>query len=265
MVVVTTSKRSHLAVWWPVLLGLAVLYISTYYSLVSNSWASSDTTQSPIVLAMILTAGLAMGMKPAIRVADNGPKVDLERMIPKEFGDWKLDPTAIPLLVNPNVEMNLEKFYYQTLSRTYINSRGERVMLSIAMGVTQTCALQVYKPEVCYVAQGFQIGMMTKAKVDTAIGAIPVMRIVATRGSRIEPITYLIKVGDFNTQGWFEQNLARLRYRLSGEVPDGVLVRVSSISASEQAAYRIQKLFLSAMLQALSKEDRNKLVGRLEL
>lgn len=216
-----------------------------------------------IGLTLFVAAVGGVALKPTKYITDQGARIDLEMMIPKEFGDWKVDTTVAPLLVSPDAQSALNRIYNQTLSRTYIDSRGERVMLSIAYGGDQTRALQVHKPEICYAAQGFQIGKMTKALVDTTIGQIPVMHLVAKQGSRNEPITYWIRTGDLVTRGWFEQNLARLSYGLTGKVPDGLLVRVSNISNDEQDSYRIQQAFLTAMLQGVHKEDRVRLVGKL--
>lgn len=40
--------------WWPVLLGLLVLYIPTYYSLATGLWNSEDQAHGPIVLMVTL-------------------------------------------------------------------------------------------------------------------------------------------------------------------------------------------------------------------
>jgi len=90
-----------------------------------------------------------------------------------------------------------------------------------------------------------------------------VMQLVAKQGTRNEPITYWIRIGDTVARGWFEQNLARLRYGLDGKIADGVLVRISTISNDEPDSYRIQQTFLTAMLQAVNREDRFRLVGKL--
>lgn len=213
-------------------------------------------------LAMLTAAGLALALTPRERIADQGPKIKLETMIPKQFGEWKLDETIVPLLADPGQTALINELYNQTLSRTYVNSAGEKVMLSIAYGGNQSKELQVHKPEVCYVAQGFQIGEMTKSKVDTPIGQIPVMNLVAKQGARNEPITYWIRMGDSVTRGWLEQNLARISYGLTGKVADGMLVRVSSISLDEKQAYKTQQVFLTAMLQGIRKEDQAWLVGK---
>lgn len=215
-----------------------------------------------IGLAMLTAAGLAFALTPRERISDQGPKINLETMIPKQFGEWKLDETIVPLLADPGQTALINELYNQTLSRTYVNPAGERVMLSIAYGGNQSKELQVHKPEVCYVAQGFQIGEMTKSKVNTPIGEIPVMNLVAKQGTRNEPITYWIRMGDSVTRGWFEQNLARISYGLTGKVPDGLLLRVSSISSDEEQAYKTQQVFLTAMLQGIRKEDQAWLVGK---
>ena len=214
-------------------------------------------------LVMVLSAALTLVMTPSVDIAGAQSRINLEAMIPGTFGDWKINPSAVALMINPDEQETVSKLYSQTLSRTYINNRGEQVMLSIAYGGDQKVDLQVHRPEICYLSGGFKIGELTKDFVDTTIGRIPVMRLVAKQGARNEPITYWIRVGDSLTRGWFEQKAATLGYGLTGKVPDGLLFRVSTISSDEQESYRIQQEFLSTLLQAVKSEDRYWLVGRL--
>lgn len=51
---VSLRPADWLAAWWPLLLGLLVLYVPTYYSLSNGIWADSDSAHGPIVLAIIL-------------------------------------------------------------------------------------------------------------------------------------------------------------------------------------------------------------------
>ncbi|MDO8413482.1 MAG: EpsI family protein [Gallionellaceae bacterium] len=216
-------------------------------------------------LLMVSSSVLTMVMTPSADIADPHQQINLETLIPVEFGNWKTDMTVASLLVNPDEKGTINKIYNQTLSRTYINNQGERVMLSIAYGRDQKKDLQVHRPEICYRTSGFSIGELTKTFVDTTIGRIPVMQLVAKQGVRNEPITYWIRMGDSLTRGWFEQKAATLSYGLTGKVPDGLLFRVSTISKDEQDAYLIQQTFLTALLQAVRSEDRHWLVGRLAL
>lgn len=212
---------------------------------------------------MVLSGVLAKVVTPVETPSASHEKINLETLIPKEFEGWKLDRFSASGIVNPEVKGGLENIYNQTLSRTYINKEGERIMLSIAYGGKQKTDMHAHRPEICYAAGGFDISNKTKTVVDTTVGRIPVMHLVARQGARIEPITYWIRVGDALTRGWFEQKLTAIGYGLTGKVPDGLLVRVSSISNDEQDSYRIQQTFLSAMLKAVRSEDRTFLVGRL--
>lgn len=217
---------------------------------------------SMVLGALMMAAGaLAALVAPTAMQAGQGARFDLETMIPKEFGGWKVDAVTVGHIVNPTVKDALGKIYNQTLSRTYINGRGERIMLSIAYGGTQKTDLHAHRPEICYASSGFDIQDKTKTYVDTAIGRIPVMRLVAKQGARNEPITYWIRVGDALTRGWIEQKVAAIGYGLTGKVPDGILVRVSAISGNEQESFLLQQGFLDAMLQAVRSEERFWLVG----
>lgn len=212
---------------------------------------------------MVAAAALTAFMAPAVTQADQRARIDLETMIPPEFGGWKIDASTSGHIVNPTVKGALGKIYNQTLSRTYINGEGERIMLSIAYGGAQKTDLHAHRPEICYASGGFDISNKTKTFIDTAVGQIPVMRLVAKQGARNEPITYWIRVGEALTRGWIEQKVAAISYGLTGKVPDGILVRVSTISNDEQDSYRIQQVFLGAMLQAVRSEERFWLVGHM--
>jgi EpsI family protein len=216
-----------------------------------------------LCVLMALSGVLAKVMTPAEISPALRARINLETLIPKEFEGWKLDSSSATGIVNPAVKGELENIYNQTLSRTYINDAGDRVMLSIAYGGAQKTDMHAHRPEICYAAGGFDISKKNKTFVDTTIGRIPVMHLVAKQGMRNEPITYWIRVGDSLTRGWIEQKLTAIGYGLTGKVPDGLLVRVSSISNDEQDSYRVQQVFLSAMLKAVRSEDRSWLVGRL--
>lgn len=212
---------------------------------------------------MVSAGGMTIFVTPTVQISAQPDKINLDTMIPREFAWWKTDPATTATMVNADSQGLLDKIYNQTYSSTYINNQGERVMLSIAYGRDQNTDLHVHRPEICYMASGFNVGNITKTFVDTTMGQIPVMRLVATQGSRNEPITYWIRVGDSLTRGWFEQKLTAIGYGLTGKIPDGLLFRVSTISNDENDSFRIQQQFLSDLLQAMHQEDRHWLVGQL--
>lgn len=215
-----------------------------------------------VTVLMLAGAGLAVAMTPTQQVADTRDKADLEVMIPRQIGDWKIDTSIVPIEPSPEARALLEKIYSQTLSRTYINPAGQRVMLSIAYGGNQNDSLKVHQPEVCYTAQGFEVVSAALGMLATQYGELPVKRLFAVQRGRNEPITYWVTVGDKATPVGFRQKLAQLSYGLTGKVPDGFLVRVSSIDRDTRNAYRMQEEFLNAMLSAMGENDRARIAGR---
>lgn len=216
-----------------------------------------------IGVCMLAAAGMALALKPTAQLKDGNPDINLESLVPEKFSDWKLDETIRPLMVDPTLQKVIEETYSQTLSRTYVNDQGERVMLSIAYGGSHGEGMQTHRPEVCYPAQGFQVVRdTTSAILRTQEGDLPVRRLVAAQGARNEPITYWVVVGDQHTQFGMRMKLAQLRYTLTGVIPDGMLVRVSSIDGDEAGAYRIQESFVQKMLSAMQNAERERLTGK---
>ena len=212
-------------------------------------------------VAMAVTSALTGALTPAPRAPLPHERFSLVQMIPQHFSAWTIDPDIVPLQPDPEQQGVLEKIYDQTLSRTYIDTHGQRVMLSIAYGGDQSKALQLHLPEVCYVAQGFALLKDSQALLPTRYGQLPVKRLVARLSERNEPITYWITIGDKATRTGIEQKLRRLAYGLSGQIPDGMLVRVSTIGADEAAAWRVQDRFVAELLAVLAPADRAHLIG----
>lgn len=212
-------------------------------------------------VAMAGTSALTGALTPKQKVAAVQERFDLETMIPKRFGNWTVDKSVVPLTPDETQKELIATLYDQTLARTYVNDAGQRVMLSIAYGGDQSKQLQLHLPEVCYVAQGFDMVQDHKAELPTHYGTVPVKRLVARQNARNEPITYWVTVGDKAVMSGLGQKYQRFLYGLTGKIPDGMLVRVSTIEADEHSAYRVQDRFVNQMLDAMSPHDRTKLLG----
>ncbi len=217
-----------------------------------------------LVTLMVAASGLAIAMRPTQKIADMGPPVKLETMIPKAFGEWREEPQNQTLIVDPQQSELIKRIYSQTLSRTYINSDGYRVMLSIAYGNDQGDAKQVHKPEVCYPAQGFTLKNKQLGLLETESGTIPVTRIQTSLGQRHEPVTYWITVGDYVVSSGLGKKLTEMRYGLNGQIPDGLLIRVSSIDPEVDRAFEMQRKFASQMLLEIKPDYRQRFAGLLD-
>jgi EpsI family protein len=218
--------------------------------------------QSLLILVLMLSAAVgAKALRPTQHLADVLPPIDLERMIPHQFADWKEEQRQDIYVVNPQQKELLDKLYNQTLARNYINAAGYRIMLSIAYGGDQTDSMQVHKPEVCYPAQGFQLQSKASGTLSSAFGELPVTRLNTKLGQRYEPVTYWIIVGDQTVAGGLDKKITEVGYNLRGHIPDGLLVRASSIDADTSRALEAQSRFLTDLIGALDPAGRRRLAG----
>jgi len=214
-----------------------------------------------LLTLMVAASGLAVAMRPTQKKADMAPPVKLESLIPKTFGEWREEPQNQTLIVDPQQKELIDRIYTQTLSRTYVNPDGYRVMLSIAYGNDQSDTKQVHKPEVCYPAQGFTLKNKQHALLETELGVIPVTRMQTRLGQRNEPVTYWITVGDYVVSSSMEKKLTEMRYGLNGQIPDGLLVRFSSIDTEVTRAFEMQRKFASQMLMEIESDYRYRFSG----
>lgn len=219
--------------------------------------------RSLVLMVLMVTAGVVgSAMRPTNYLADQREKIDLERMVPRQFGDWRELPQSTAQIVNPQQQTVLDQIYSELLSRSYLHaSSGRIVMLSIAYGKDQSKQSQVHLPEICYPAQGFQVQAKTRANVQLSMGQIPVSRLIATSGQRTEPVTYWIRIGDQLVRGALEQKIAIVGQGLVGNRTDGILFRVSSIGNASDAEYAAHEKFISALLAAVDSKALPYLIG----
>ncbi|MBK6863056.1 MAG: EpsI family protein [Ideonella sp.] len=213
------------------------------------------------LIVMLAAFAGAKAWRPTKHLSDTLPKVELETMFPKAFGDWVVDERMPVQLISPDTQAAINKIYNQTLSRTYVNRVGERVMLSVAYGGDQSDALSAHRPEACYPAQGFEIAASSIGQLQTAVQPLRVRRLVARLGGRMEPITYWVVVGEKTAVTGTEQKLAQLKYSTVGTIPDGMLVRVSSIDPDADRAYELHRRFVDALASAVQPGVRARTFG----
>jgi EpsI family protein len=210
---------------------------------------------------MVSSAVLAKVMTPTERLAEVRPPLVLESAVPTTFGDWSEEKELTAQVINPETASELAKIYTNTLSRTYVNHSGDRIMLSIAYGADQTSGLQLHYPEICYPAQGFNLASAVKGTLMTNLGELRVKRLQTSLGSRNEPVTYWTTMADKVVLGGYDTKFAQLSYGFRGQIPDGLIFRVSSISNDAQAAFKVQDQFVRQIADALPVQSRTRFIG----
>jgi EpsI family protein len=212
--------------------------------------------------ALMCTASIAgLAARPSTKVTESGKLFSLDAVVPKGFGEWtELQERSIQV-VNPQTQELLDKLYSQVLTRSYVNKDGYRIMLSMAYGDDQRGGLQAHRPEVCYPAQGFKLGKVEDGALATAFGNIEVRRLSTSLGARNEPVTYWLTVGDQVIKSKLDKRIAEIRLGLTGQIPDGLLFRVSSIDADTARAFAMQQKFTADMMAAVPAATRKQLSG----
>ena len=90
------------------------------------------TARQALLAALCLLAALgAYLLTPRQMLADLEP-VNLEQMVPKQFGDWRALPQNDDVITSPEQDAFIKSIYSQVLSRVYVDDAGHRIMLSIA-------------------------------------------------------------------------------------------------------------------------------------
>jgi EpsI family protein len=216
-----------------------------------------------LALVMASASAAAMWMTPTQYMADKYPREKLAQVVPRAFGEWTVDTSIVPVPPSPDMQKVLDETYDETLALTYRNRAGQRVMLSLAYGRNQHKGMNTHRPEVCYPAQGFRLVSGSQSTAQIALGQrqLPVNRVVAVMGARNEPITYWLLVGDSITSFGYPQRAVAMSYGLKGEIPDGVLVRISSIDSNNANAFELQRRFIVDMMGAVHPSRLPRLLG----
>jgi EpsI family protein len=177
----------------------------------------------------LIAAATAFAMKPRNQLNMLG-KGKIETLVPNRIGEWTF--LAASGLVLPPEDQLEKQLYSQLLTRTYTNARGQQMMLLIAYNGSQDGVVQVHRPEVCYPAGGFTLTRIDEHQIPIASGiTLPSRFIVAETGMRREQIIYWTRLGNAFPRQWSEQRLAVFEQNLAGNIPDGLLARISSVSA----------------------------------
>lgn len=232
--------------------------------------ASLPVSQKPnmhhwlVVFFMAACFAFASWLTPHVTWFEHIGSPQFEEITPKQFGDWvEITEAAGSRIVDPEQQYAINNLYTQTVSRIYEQrASGRRIMLSLAYGDNQSFSKQLHRPEACYSSQGFQIENLYEDKLQAIDRSIAINRMRATIGSRLEHVTYWIRIGDGIISGPpTALNIARLKMSLKGYITDGLLFRVSEVGDDEVLSNALQDQFIRDFLQALSPTQQAMMVG----
>lgn len=194
---------------------------------------------------MSLAAGGSFALKPRSGSDKLGTK-RIGDLVPMAIGPWQFADSAG--IVDAREDAPVDG-YDQVLTRRYIAPDLPDIMLLIAYGSAQGGGLQLHRPETCYPGQGFSLSDFVQVQLQPGKGqSVAGRAFTATRDDRIERLAYWTRVADSFPGNTMQEYRAIFASLLAGTVPDGVLVRVSTITSdpagADQALQRFQTLLI---------------------
>jgi len=185
----------------------------------------------------------------------------LEQWVPATIGPWH--HASNEGVVLPTADELSDRLYDNIVSRTYAAAGVPPVMLMLAYNSEQDGVLQIHRPEACYKAGGFGLTPTQTVPLEVAPGrSLDANRFAATAPDRVEQVLYWTREGDRIPSSWLGQKRDLLLANLAREVPDGMLVRVSTF-AEGAAAGPVLETFVRSLVAAAPARLRGLLVGPL--
>jgi EpsI family protein len=212
-------------------------------------------------LTMAGALALAEAVRPTRRAGTGRDAESLDVMFPRSFGGWQVEPAEEAFVRPAESGGKVYGVYDEVLERVYTRDPGERVMVSAVYGSEQSTALQLHRPEVCYAASGFRVSEVHAAVLRLDGTALPVTRLMASLPGRPEPATYWTLLGDRPVADAAAFRWARLGAGLAGGIPDGLLVRLSSVARDAPAQHALQERFALALSRAMLPPHRLRVFG----
>jgi EpsI family protein len=215
--------------------------------------------------SLVVGAGFVMVAAAALAVSPRRHEMTLGHsrladVIPTQLGSWSLAREGG--LILPNADPSSSDVYDQVLARTYFSASLPPMMLLIAYGAAQSGLMQVHRPEICYASSGFAI------KNDHAIdlplaGTEPVAAkaFLASREDRTEQVLYWTRISDAFPRDLASQRLVMLERGVRGVIPDGVLVRCSTLGADAANGEASLLAFVRTLVANAGLAGRDLLLG----
>lgn len=218
-------------------------------------------------LILLFSPVFAVWMSPSI-ILVTYPQT-LDQIIPVQFGDWVETQSSVAQVgLTTNAEMGDDYPYDQVLTRTYKNSQQQTVMLTIAWGQKQKQEVKIHRPELCYFAQGFEISALKDKdfKMVSLSGKAVIGKEMLAKNPRYtEAVSYWIRIGDTYSENAWQTRWYIFKRGLTGEIPDGVLVRASSIISeisNPDKNFYLNQEFLSDLLTSVDSAEGKALLIR---
>ena len=204
------------------------------------------------------TAGVAEALTPHRheQILSGAP---LKSVIPSRVGSWT--NTLDADLILPDAAPT--DFYGQVLSRAFHAPDWPPIMMVLAYGEAQSGMMKVHRPEVCYTSAGFKIvNDQTMSIPLPRAPAITAKAFLGERDTRNEYVLYWTRISNAFPNSLMDQRWVMFEQGLSGVIPDGVLVRLSTLCPDWVMARAAMRTFAYNLVAGCGPKGRALLIGQ---
>lgn len=187
------------------------------------------------------------------------PEKDFESWVPPKFGNWKTVSQSGVVLPPPDTLR--DRLYDNLVTRVYVAPNLPAVMLLLAYNNAQDGVLQVHRPEVCYPVGGFELSATRDITLNASGELVPANMFTASAPGRVEQVAYFTRLGTAYPRKWIEQRIAVMRANLAGEVPDGMMMRVSALGIDQREAQPLLASFSAQFIESSNPRMQRLLLG----
>jgi EpsI family protein len=143
-----------------------------------------------------------------------------------------------------------DRLYDNLVTRAYEGAGLPPVMMLLAYNNLQDGVVQVHRPEICYPVGGYKLSVTRPVSILTSGHKILASMFTATGVDRVEQVLYFTRLGGAYPTNWGAQRWAVIQENLRGQVPDGLLLRVSLIEQKQEAALPVLEAFTRDFIAA---------------
>ena len=197
--------------------------------------------------ALAASAGVAYARQPevAAKAVDTD---EFDSWVPEAVGQWRSESSSGVVLPPPDTLR--DRLYDNLVTRVYVSGNRAPMMVLMAYNNAQDGVLQVHRPEVCYPVGGYTLTETENVNLDVAGKSIPSNFFTASAPNRVEHVLYYTRLGPAYPRTWAQQRLAVMRENLAGRIPDGILMRFSTLSSNRETALPDLEKFAGQFLLA---------------
>lgn len=210
--------------------------------------ASTMSRRNLLIGGVLLSAsGIAFARQPEIAAPPIQAKL-FRSLVPTQFGAWRAIDASDVILPPPDALR--DRIYDNLVTRTFVAPGRAPVMLLLAYNNVQDGMLQVHRPETCYPVGGFKLSETQQVTLGDGANPIPANFFTAVGPDRVEQVAYFTRLGSAYPQTWAQQRLSVMRANLAGDIPDGMMMRVSLLGPNATAALAELENFANSFIAA---------------